>query len=1037
MNINDKNSILGSNGHRVKNTTVQRLDQLLSDPSDTHIEDHSPLPASGRNGEATKLLNRVRTNKAQLVVEQQLKNNSQIQAAKAAKEEKLKQAHIEAAKKMNSARFNSLWFVYQGRVHQSDSQGNISEFHVGNVQHIAKAVPANQLWFDTGVDLAQGETVKIKYTGGKWSVSPQDLNLTATGTTRFNGKPNYALPGKPAGSLIGKIGNGSSFYVGKIYELPVGQVGRLYLTANDDQGAKFGAGYKDNSGSINIDIAHVKQAVSIQASDLMLDQSRDLIFWSQATAPFSLHKAKLDGSNYKQLVQHPDKPVTSVALDEINKYIYHIVGSGEIMRVKYDGSDHVSLIDISGPSKDGYWQLEIDPIGKKIYWTNDYSIWRANLDGGDVELVVSNHEAPFPIDIAVDGERKKLYWVDKDLEVVRRSNLDGSEPEDLHAVKNPIRGLMLDYVTPEMRDVLKQEVYWAAREENINAQTPGIVGYWPLDKGEGDVINNNVDPFQHLSRGLVKTDADLPPNLSLPFYALNFTGGDYAKIPNRHIDDLRGSSFTVELWIKPEMILAQGDMGLIAANTFATNKCLHLIIRNGLAYLGFYNNDLTGFTQIEAKKWTHLAFRYDVEKQEQAIFVNGNLDARSTGHAPLDNEPNSLTLLGSYNNKGFSGLMADVRIIPQALNDAIIATTMQEHKPGDLMDGIVSGPQWNHQATPPTLTRKESVLAFNGTSTYLKMGSAPTLGLYKKSFTVECWLQVDEARDSDLTIMGVDERAVNQGLHLVLRKGKPYMGFFNNDLAGKTEIKPGEWHHVAWRFNVDKLEQSIHVDGRKEASRIAPNPFVGQGDVYLGRWSGGRIFSGNISELRIWEIARSDHEIASNYRHYREFYALRGAVDASSQPEHLFDIPAEGGLNLVSQNKKEFEERLLAYRVRKENQKKAAADIQQAHTEKAHKVDAKSQELQRTQQDTVAEIDQKKASHAQHRTENRTKLQQAQNDKSRKIANAKNSAAQSRTQAESQAIDIKAKANDKSSTMKSKASANRERAQAEVNKNQR
>ena len=1021
---------------RVRNTTVERLDQLLDDANDNK-EDHQVLPASGRNGEATQFLNRVRLHKAKTVALAKQQHNQQIQTAKAAKADKLQQAHIEAAKKMNSARFDSLWFVYRGRIHQVNQDGTLSEFYVGNTDKVDKKVPANQVWFDTGVELAAGETVKIKYTGGRWTISPTDRNLTAKGTTRFNGRPGYALPGKPAGSLIGKVGNGKPFYVGKSYELPVGQTGKLYLTTNDDQGGRFGAGYRDNSGSINVNITHVKQAVSVEASDLMVDQARELIFWSQATVPFTLHSAKLDGSGYTTLVSHPDKPITSVALDEVNQYVYHIVGAGEIMRVKYDGSKHESLLDISGPAKDHYWQLEIDPIGKKMYWTNDYSIWRANLKGKSAELVVSNHEAPFPIDLAVDGESKKLYWVDKELEVVRRSNLDGSEPEDLHAAPKPVRGLMLDYVTEDMRDQLKQEVYWASREQSITAQTPGIVGLWELDEGQGEQLNNHTAPFDRYHRGLAKIDNDLPANLNAPFYALQFDGSDYAKMPNHYIDPLKGHSFTIAMWIKPDTVPAQGDAGLMSNANLAANKNPILLLRNAKPYFAFYNNDLAGNTKIKAGEWVHLAFRYDLQKQEQAIFINGKLDGSSGNHAPLDNDPGALTLLGVYNKKFFKGLMADIRIAAQALTEQSIQAFMQAHHPSELMADITSGPAWDRSDTPPTVVAKQSVLTFNGSSTYLKLLNADRLGFYRSSFTVECWLKPDIQRDGDLTVLGTDTRAANQGLHLTLRKQKPYMGFFGNDLAGKTEITAGEWHHVVWRFNAATMEQAVFVDGRKDASRIAPDDFEGKGLVYVGRWTGGRIFSGQLSELRIWQVARSDNDIATNYRHYRESFAMRGPVDGSDQPEHLFEIPAEGGLNLVSEQQKTFEQRLLAYRQRKLNQEKADADIQQAHIEKDQKVSVKQQELEHTQQTTAASISAKKTEHEQQRSVNRTRLLQAQNDKTQKINNAKQSAKQTRDTADTQAADIKNQANRQADSMKNSARSERDRARSARDKNRR
>lgn len=1023
---------------RLRNTSVSRMNQLLEQGDDAHLEDHAPLPSSGRNGEATKLLNRVRAHTTLLVAERKQQANAEVKAAQKARDVRLTEAHAEAAKKINSARFDALWFVYKGRIHSVNRQGDLSEFHVGNVETVSKSIPANTPWVGTGVTVAAGETVKIRYTGGRWSVSPAASNLTAQGATRFIAKPGYALPGRPEGALVGRIGQGAPFYVGNGYEVPVGQTGELQLAANDDVSGKYGRGYADNSGALTVEIDLVKQAVSVDAADLCVDQAKDLLVWAQSTVPFTLHAAQLDGSGHRTLVASSKQPVSSVTLDELNQWVYYIEGTGVIRRVKYDGTaDPQFSLDISGPAKEQFWQLEIDQQGKKLYWTNDYSIWSANTDGSQAALVVGNHDAPFPIDIAIDTEDNKLYWVDKELEVVRRSDLDGNNPEDIHAARNPARGLMLDRVSPDMRDQLKQEVYWAVREETITAQTPGIVGVWPLESGAGERLLNQAYPFNETVLGLLKERDDLPGNLSAPHYALTFNGNDFARVPNEYIDGLKGKSFTVEMWVKPQTLVAQGDVGLLAGTNFATNKCLHLIIRNGKPYMGFYNNDLAGNTQIKTGEWTHLAFRFDAGKGEQTIFVNGILDNSSTGHAPLDNDPGTLTLLGAYGGNYLNGLLADVRISRQPLSQDAIQATMEEHKPGDLMGNIVSAPAWNHTISPPVIYPRASVLEFDGLSTYVAMGQTSDLALFKHSFTVECWVKPAVSASGDLSILGTDTRAASQGLHLVVRNNKPYFGFFADDLAGATTLAAGEWVHLAWRFDANTLEQTLFVNGNEDGHRIAKAVFQGEGTVYLGRWASGRIFNGCLSELRIWNTARTQEQISTNFRHYRESYAMRGPVDGSSAPEHLFDIPAEGGMNLVSQLEKEYELRLLAYRKRKQNQEIATQQIAAAHEDKAAKITAKTKELTTTQTETTAAVDAKKSEHTQDRDNNRTRLSQAQSDKSTKINNAKSAAQQRKVTAQGQAADIKSQANSQAAQMKSSAQAERDRARAARDKNRR
>lgn len=1208
---------------QVRDTTAQRVAQLMESPDEDHQENPNTLPPSGRNGEATKLFNRVKAYRSNLVSQKRIEVNGQVQEAKEANAARVRQAHLEAARKMNSTRFDQLWFIYRSRIHWVDRRGEIHPYYVGDVSKTNFTVVAQELWQKTGITVQAGQAVSIRYTGGRWNISPQDRNLTAKGTTRFNGFASYALKGAPAGCLVGRVG-GQVFYVGENGQVPDGLTGDLELITNDDVGKAHGNGYPDNSGSIQVEITFIREAVNVEAADLMIDPAAGMIFWGQATAPFSLHAASMDGSNHQKLVDHQSIPVTSVALDEQNRKIYHIMGTGKIMRIDYDGSNHATVLDISGPSKEAYWQLEIDQQGGKMYWTNDFSIWRANLDGSDMEQVIPNHEAPFPIDLALDSETKKLYWVDKELEVVRRANFDGSEPEDIHAAKNPVRGLMLDYVNEDMRDVLKQEVYWAAREEKITARTPGMVGHWQLDEGKGYAFHNDIDPFTDFVLGVKRRSDDLPPNLSHPAFALDMNGSDRVLVPLHHTNRLSDNSFTIEFWVKPRPYDAALDQPMMAGTHHADNKCIHLVLRDQKAYLGFYGHDITGKTNILANRWTHLAFTYHKERREMAIYVNGVLDGMGENKDPLAMDEDALVWLGAYRDKRWNGLLADVRISHQTLSQAAILETMKEHKPADLMGDLDTGPNWNQQDSPPTLIPLQATLGFNGTSQYTGLSTAERLRLNEGSFTAEAWVRMGEKTgDQPMAIVGSQATTSDHGLLMGLNKGKPIFRLPAGNLEGSVALTKGTWNHLAWRYNALTQRRTIFLNGEPhaesggavhfpvEAGQPLPDvwevksiaggpqlstdpgylhykasPLIGanlclkasikqafpgksgtqvrfrvrghamggnevkfslpgnvilrftnngmeanyqwwnggfqtlgpskvrpdgkwheiimqfnethielfedgrkvftwtkemtatiepcfhvqvldngsqlsfdlddiavyphtmreadepsaldlKGPVGLGRAQGQNLFAGDLSQLRIWNVARTHADIAANYRHYRESFAFRGPVDGSDAPEHLFEIPAEGGLNLVSQFQTAYEQRLLAYRKRKQNQAIAAEQVQTAHDDKERKISAKNAELTRTEQETSAQITAKRSQHENERTANRNRLGQAENNKTSQIAHARTQAQQRRATAEQQAEDTRNRANADATNMKNRARSERDRARAERDNNRR
>ena len=563
---------------------------------------------------------------------------------------------------------------------------------------MTKTVNAKQIWQSMGVTVAKGDVINITYLGGRWSVNPAASNLTAAGTGHYKGKGSFALPGANEGALVGRIGSAPPMLIGTAREIPSGgMTGELQLATNDDLLQIFTKGYSDNSGSIDVKISIKIKPISTAATDLAVDPARKIIFWGQSTAPFSLRRADLDGTNYRIVMPKSGAAITSVALDTVNQRVYVIVGTGRILSVGYDGGDQQDVRDISGPAKESFWQIEVDNDNQQLYWTNDFGIWRAGLSGGNARMIVSPHDAPYPIDLSVDGEQKKLYWVDRELKVVRRSNLDGTNPEDLYAVAHPMRGLTIDEVLQQQQSTLKKEVYWSAWEERITAGTPGIAGRWQLDAGRGDELADSTKPFASARRTVVAAEReDLPPPLRSPAFALRFDGpSDFLRLPQERTDSLASGSFTVQLWIKVDS-LPQSDRALLSVGSaWANNKLLHLVIRAKKPYFGFYLNDTAGKIEVKEKQWVHLAFRYDKDNKTQAIFVDGVLDAITDGHEPLQLAAGTPGLLGRYAGANeFVGLMADLHIVDRALSDVEIGVGRSSATPGDIMKEISLGPTW-------------------------------------------------------------------------------------------------------------------------------------------------------------------------------------------------------------------------------------------------------------------------------------------------------------------------------------------------------
>ncbi len=119
--------------------------------------------------------------------------------------------------------------------------------------------------------------------------------------------------------------------------------------------------------------------------------------------------------------------VLGLANEASAQKIYWTEEGGKILRANLDASGIEELITGVGEPGD----LALDVRAGKMHWTDTgvfESIRRANLDGSDIETVVSNATVRLPLGIALDVEAGQVFWADPIEEQIFRVNMDGSGP---------------------------------------------------------------------------------------------------------------------------------------------------------------------------------------------------------------------------------------------------------------------------------------------------------------------------------------------------------------------------------------------------------------------------------------------------------------------------------------------------------------------------------------------------------------------------------------------------------------------------------
>lgn len=146
----------------------------------------------------------------------------------------------------------------------------------------------------------------------------------------------------------------------------------------------------------------------------------------------------------------------------------------------------------------------------------------------------------------------------------------------------------------------------------------------------------------------------------------------------------------------------------------------------------------------------------------------------------------------------------------------------------------------------------------------ISLPTAAELNIRDHDFTVSAWVKIPEylPGKDDYTVIGARNNAYQHGLHLIIRDQKPFMGFFNNDLQGNSNIEPNRWYNITWRYNKSNGEQAIFVDGKLDAISTGRPPYMGSDSLYVGFNQTEQTYMiGMLDNLCIWSRVLSDKEI--------------------------------------------------------------------------------------------------------------------------------------------------------------------------------
>lgn len=234
--------------------------------------------------------------------------------------------------------------------------------------------------------------------------------------------------------------------------------------------------------------------------DVAVDEKSGKIYWSDYRTR-KIQRSNLDGTNIEDLITATSGSPWHIAVDAIGRKIYW-TDTSIIQRANLDGTEVEDLVTQQNRL---WWPrgIAVDSNGKKIYWADSDSkrIQRSNLDGTEIEDIVTDG-LQNPYNVVVDPIEGKIYWTDKD--TFYRADLDGKNVEELKTGATALSAIAIDLAV--------RKLYWSDwNSGKINrSNLDGTDVEYVFTTGAKRVFGVAVDADR---RKIYWTDPKFPPQI--------------------------------------------------------------------------------------------------------------------------------------------------------------------------------------------------------------------------------------------------------------------------------------------------------------------------------------------------------------------------------------------------------------------------------------------------------------------------------------------------------------------------------------------
>ncbi|MDJ0717264.1 MAG: neuraminidase-like domain-containing protein [Prochloraceae cyanobacterium] len=409
----------------------------------------------------------------------------------------------------------------------------------------------------------------------------------------------------------------------------------------------------------------------------------------------------------------------------------------------------------------------------------------------------------------------------------------------------------------------------------------GLVGYWPMNEGSGNVIYDRAGNKNGNLEGNPqwKKVADFPGTDSRD--VLEFDGNDdYVSITLNEPE----TEITHTLWFKT----TNGNVGLFSiTNNSGSNNDRHIYLKNGNLKTRVWRDETIGTKGLNLAdgQWHHVAHVIGGSVGGQQIYIDGELKATGTKAASDFNWDPTTVRIGfskDADNDYFDGQIAEVRIWDVALSAEEITTDiisriglvgywpMNEGSGNEIRDRagnnngtLQENPKWKIVTFRDSKSRY--VLEFDGERDYISFSSS-NVPVGNENYTIAAWIKPYRMGNGSQGIVGwgkyYEKNEVN-ALRLLDNQINNY--WWMNDFGASVEDLTDRWHHVAATF--DGTTRKIFLDGEEvDSDKPSGHNVTHKDNLTIGRTGPTQYkeyFKGLIAEVSIWNVALSAEQIKS------------------------------------------------------------------------------------------------------------------------------------------------------------------------------